>query len=303
MALYCYLKKTKDKFDLENYLSTMYPEENLRIKSLPITASILTDTRKIKKKQLRIFINKKSTQSTFTRLKSKIRPLSSPQKRSRFSVVLPFLLIACGISLLGVVFYPLVNWQIFQPENAPENSIIKPFSANSGESHVLAVNNSNEEKLYSANNWFPQSGNTIKGTNKIKSYTISIPKLNIENAKVIYGADDLTKSLIGFHGTAVPGEYGNAVVFGHSVLPEFYNPKDYHTIFATLPELKAGDEIFAEVDGVKYKYVAYDFKTVDPSEISVLEQKYDNYYLSLITCVPPGLKWKRLVVKAKLEPI
>jgi len=35
-------------------------------------------------------------------------------------------------------------------------------------------------------------------------------------------------------------------------------------------------------------------------KISVLEQKYDASYLTLVTCVPPGTYWKRLVVKAKL---
>jgi len=35
----------------------------------------------------------------------------------------------------------------------------------------------------------------------------------------------------------------------------------------------------------------------------VLEQKNDASYISLITCVPPGTYWKRLVVRAKLTEL
>jgi sortase A len=43
---------------------------------------------------------------------------------------------------------------------------------------------------------------------------------------------------------SAPGEYGNIVIFGHSTLPQLYNPKDYKTIFTYLPSLEKKDHIF-----------------------------------------------------------
>jgi sortase A len=98
----------------------------------------------------------------------------------------------------------------------------------------------------------------------------------------------------------LPGQYGNAVIFGHSVLPQFFNPKDYKTIFSTLPTLKEKDEIFINFDGIEYRYQVTKMVETLPEDISVLEQQYDGEYLSLITCVPPGTYLKRLVVRARL---
>jgi len=121
---------------------------------------------------------------------------------------------------------------------------------------------------------------------------------------VAIGGEDLSKSLIQYPGTATPGKRGNAVIFGHSILPIFYNPKDYLAIFSTLPTLKKGDEILVSYDGVSYKYLVEDMFEVLPTDIEVLEQNTSDSFLSLITCVPPGdpRKPRRLVVRARIVP-
>jgi len=98
----------------------------------------------------------------------------------------------------------------------------------------------------------------------------------------------------------LPGQYGNTVIFGHSVLPQFFNPKNYKTIFSTLPTLKKGDEILIDFDGVLYRYEVVSLQEVLPENVSVLEQHYNAEYLTLITCVPPGTYLKRLVATARL---
>lgn len=151
--------------------------------------------------------------------------------------------------------------------------------------------------------WFPtKPAITISQTDS-KSYSLSIPKLKIKDALVIVGADDLSKSLIHYGGTSLPGEYGNSVVFGHSVLPYFYNPKDYKTIFSTLPSLSEDDEIFVNYGGITYRYKIEEMRVISPNDVSILEQRFDDSYLSLVTCVPPGTYEKRLWVKAKLTKI
>jgi len=150
-----------------------------------------------------------------------------------------------------------------------------------------------------ANTWFPTKPQK-KITVPINVYHLSIPKVKVENAAVTIGGDDLNTSLIHYGGTALPGQYGNTVVFGHSTLPQFYNPKSYKTIFSLLPTLVKGDQFVLEYDGITYQYEVYDMVVVDPTDLSPLEQKFDDSYATLVTCVPPGTYWKRLNVKAKL---
>ena len=98
----------------------------------------------------------------------------------------------------------------------------------------------------------------------------------------------------------MPGEFGNVAIFGHSTLPQLYSETDYKTIFTYLPSLEKGDKILIQVGDLQYVYEVFDMFVVSPDKISVLDQKYDASYVTLITCVPPGTWWKRLVVRAKL---
>lgn len=154
-----------------------------------------------------------------------------------------------------------------------------------------------------ANAWYPAAPQQHKLATTVTTYTISIPKLKISNALVTIAGDDLNSSLVHYGGTGLPGQYGSAVVFGHSTLPQFYSPTNYKTIFSMLPTLRKGDEIDVNFDGVEYQYEIYDMVVIDPTDLSVLEQKFDNSYLTLVTCVPPGTYWKRMNVHAKLKTL
>ena len=82
----------------------------------------------------------------------------------------------------------------------------------------------------------------------------------------------------------------------------FFNPKNYISIFSTLPKLDKGNEIFVNYDGITYKYRVDAMFEVRPNDIQILEQSSDSSYLTLVTCVPPGdpRKLKRLIIRAKL---
>ncbi len=148
--------------------------------------------------------------------------------------------------------------------------------------------------------WFPDAPVLPPRQSRITHYNLSIPKLKIEKATVQIGGEDLMASLIQYPGTGLPGQYGNAVIFGHSVLPQFFNPKNYKTIFSTLPQLEEDDEIFVDFDGIQYRYLVRKIIETKPEDVVVLEQSYDSQWLSLITCVPPGTYLRRLVVRAQL---
>lgn len=142
--------------------------------------------------------------------------------------------------------------------------------------------------------------NLISTNNSISTYLLTIPKLKIKDAVVTIGSMDLKKSLIQYPQTTLPGQLGNTVIFGHSVLPQFFNPSSYLTIFSTLYRLEQGDEIEIKYDNNQYKYIINEMFEVKPTDFSVLEQRFDQRNLTLITCSPPGTYLRRLIIKATL---
>lgn len=214
-----------------------------------------------------------------------------------------------GAILLFWAYYPIVSFEIYSRLfiNTVLNSPIphtQVVSSLNNASNVLAsydVFSSNLRDFVQANVWFPSKPQNLVSTNiSVKKYYLSIPKLNISNAVVTVGGEDLSKSLVHYLPQSLPGEYGNVAIFGHSTLPQLYDPKNYKTIFTYLPSLEKGDKVYATVEGKEYTYEVTEMFVVKPDQVSVLDQKLDNAYLTLITCVPPGTYWNRLVVRAKL---
>lgn len=226
---------------------------------------------------------------------------------------LSYFLMTVGLFLISIVFYSIFVYKV-NLLTRNEHKLLTPVNptyiieakdltfplVEKSEEVKPAVGNVNYLKV---KNWFPSAPIARVTPSKITHYTLSIPKLKIEKAVVEIGGEDLKKSLVHYSGTALPGEYGNTVIFGHSVLPVFYNPKDYNTIFSKIPTLQKGDEIFIDFDGIHFKYDIEDYLEIEPEEVEVLEQRFDQQSLSLITCVPPGTYRKRGIVKASLAKI
>jgi sortase A len=220
------------------------------------------------------------------------------KNRKKIAKVVPVSLSILGGFLLLASVGQIAIWQWKYSVGLEKTQIVKPVP---DISKVEAKEQDSD--LTKASNWFPNSHQKNPSGLKASSYKISIPKLKIKDALVVIGSEDLDKSVIHYGGTALPGEFGTGVIFGHSVLPQFFNPTNYKTIFSTLPTLKEGDEVLVNYDGVLYKYVVIGMRVVDPADITVLEQKYDDSYLGIVTCVPPGTYWKRLFVLTKIVNI
>ena len=110
------------------------------------------------------------------------------------------------------------------------------------------------------------------------------------------------QNLAHFPGTAIPGEVGNAFITGHSVLPQFADPKNYRAIFTKLSDLEVGDDVYVEMpDNSTLHFSVQYSKVVDPRDLSVLLPiSATGRNLTLMTCVPPGTNIKRLVVITSL---
>lgn len=239
----------------------------------------------------------------------KVKPKNGFKLARHFSI----LFIAAGCAILLWVSWPIVSFSLFTaPLFAKTISPVpdfKPVNQTGGDivTNVFAQTNKNSDKsnfsdYTNANIWFPTKPQK-KIVAPVNSYKLTIPKLKITSALVIIAGDDLNKGLIHYGGTALPGTFGNAVIFGHSTLPQFFNPANYRTIFSTLPTIRIGDEIIVNFDNVTYTYKVYDLAVTEPNDLSILDQKFDDSYVTLVTCVPPGTYLKRLAVRGRLKKI
>lgn len=213
-----------------------------------------------------------------------------------------WLLSIFGLVLIGNALIPIFNYQFRYAQSFGDKKI-SPLVYN-GTEEVLGVRSaeardSKDYTLIAA--WFEEEPDLNHQQQvEVDRYSLSIPKLGIDKAEVKLGGEDLKNSLVHYPDTSLPGRLGNGVIFGHSVLPQFYNPQNYLTIFSTLHRLEKGDEILVKIDGIEYQYLVQDLFEVEAEDLSVLEQRFDRRFLSLITCSPPGTYLRRLVVKAEL---
>ncbi len=218
-----------------------------------------------------------------------------------------------GSSIIGLLFgfymfFPLLSWELYLKPVFASSSYASPIPKNT----IITKNYlksflSNTENMLSgvdynnATNWLPPSYKEESSNQTAAVYSISIPKIDLENLMISTVDTDLTSHLVHFPGTAVPPQKGSASIFGHSTLPQLFDRKNYKTIFANIHEVQIGDDIIANVDNTLYTYKIFSIEITDPEDTSYLTQNYDASYLYIITCTPPGTTWKRLIVKSRLE--
>jgi LPXTG-site transpeptidase (sortase) family protein len=138
---------------------------------------------------------------------------------------------------------------------------------------------------------------------------VRIASLGID-APVVYGLTSTVESAfqaalaygtVHYPGTALPGQHGNAYVFGHS--SDFARaPGSYKTVFAKLPDAKVGEHVeMVRPDGTSYDFVIRETRVIAKDDRSVLSQSNgDRQLLTLQTSYPIGTALKRFVVIAEL---
>jgi sortase A len=200
-----------------------------------------------------------------------------------------------GVVIIFSTLYPILSYEWEASQKYP--ILISPLVDSDTGSFKFS-----DKDYTKAENWFENVETSDFTGDKFEYFTLTIRKLKIESATVVVGGDDLSQHLIQFPGTALPGKVGNSVIFGHSILPQYFDPGNYLAIFSTLPTLEKGDEVVIEYENTTYKYLVREMFEVRPTDIQILEQSTSSSYLTLVTCTPPGhpLKPKRLIVRAEL---
>ncbi len=250
-----------------------------------------------------------------------------PKKIRVGATLLPLALIVTGLILALSALWPLIDYYLpwkKQEELAllspiPHSQLLLSTPLISAQARVdfedeQENNNANLGPVIldqaldftDLSNWF-SSDLEVPELNKSQfvEYTLDIPSLNVINAKVRVGGTDLNQSLIHYPGTALPGQLGAPVLFGHSVLRQFYNPSEnnprrYASIFSKIMLLERGEKIYLTHDNVKYTYIVQSKTEVKPDDTFILAQRYDVRQLKLVTCTPEGTTLRRGIITAQL---
>lgn len=200
--------------------------------------------------------------------------------------------LSLGIFLIMQIMLPLFSFKVWETGINQSASLISPRGLK--EKSVLGVSVQNQDSF----SYFVSDAERKDPPNYLE-FAISIPKLKIEKKEVFVDSNDITGGLAHLPGTALPGEKGNVFISGHSALNFFKGIKN--APFVNLQDLKKGDQIEVLAGDTKFTYEVTEIKIVKPDDLSVINPPEGvGRYISLMTCVPPGLNFKRLIVLGKM---
>jgi sortase A len=210
--------------------------------------------------------------------------------------IIALMLLTSGLTILTVVILPLLysQWNYFKKGGYFFDPSEVTINTRTLAAETISVDYTN------ANNWFAPSVPLKPVESKVGYYTLSVPSVKLKDVPVEINGVNLKKNAIQYPGTALPGTFGNPVIFGHSTLPYLYKVNDPISIFNPLLKVKKGDEVIVDYDGITFRYRVAETWEVSPDKVEVLAQRYDKHELTLITCIPLGTYLHRFVVRAEL---
>ena len=206
---------------------------------------------------------------------------------------------AVGLGAVTFAVWPILAWQLTVAPRLTAKIEVLPIP----QGEVLSTKTARVDvQVVKDPDGFSYFTTSLKPSGpRPKEFVLSIPKLKIQNARVKVDSLNFYESLAHFPGSAIPGEVGNSFITGHSVLPQFNDPKNYRAIFTKLSDLSIGDDVIVEIEGQTLYFTVQYAKIVDPRDTSVLLPiSSAGRNLTLMTCVPPGTNTKRLVIITSL---
>ena len=145
----------------------------------------------------------------------------------------------------------------------------------------------------------------IEEEGKIATASIVIPKIGVE-APIAFvdstNPDDFLEPLkqgVAHFPSALPGEQGVSVLLGHSS-PFGWLRDTYDDVFSNLNELEVSDRILITMNGTVNTYKVSGKVFLNRGQDIPLEyQLGDGQRILLISCWPPGIDNKRIIIQAE----
>jgi sortase A len=140
-------------------------------------------------------------------------------------------------------------------------------------------------------------------------FGIYIPKISA-NAKVLENIDPFNQSeydaalkdgIAHAKGSSLPNDSGNIFIFAHSAT-DFYKNSKYNVKFYLLTKLENNDLIYISYNNKIFQYKVEKVSIVNKNEIKYIGNYNDKKTLTLMTCWPAGIDYKRVIVTAVQQP-
>lgn len=206
--------------------------------------------------------------------------------------IISFTLLLAGVVLLVYTWKPIFEWHFF----------IKPKISESSAKFLSPLADSNQPvfgETPSQDASFASLPTT--DSENIQTFYLTIAKFGIVRAKVVTGNNFVT-NLAHLSNSNLPGETGNVVISGHSILPQFFSPRNYLSIFSKLYLLESGDKIILQYNNRTYRYTVAEMLVVGPNDTWILRSPNPyNSYLTLLTCGVGGILSERIIVRGILS--
>lgn len=133
---------------------------------------------------------------------------------------------------------------------------------------------------------------------RIAAINLDLPLSNPETRDIAKLDEFLKDSPARYTDSALLGEKGNVLLFGHSShLPVVHN--QMYKAFNRVPELEEGDMIEVEGGGTVYSYRVLSIKKVNAEE-GIIDLSREGNRLTIVTCDTLTSKSSRFVVNAEL---
>lgn len=133
---------------------------------------------------------------------------------------------------------------------------------------------------------------------EIPKLGIVAPLIRVESTNPDDFREPLTKG-VAWYPSANPGQNGSAIILGHSAPPGW--PKiNYDWVFSKITNLEQGDKIYIYFNNKKYEYEAKRSLFLKRGEeIPAWELTNEKPALLLVSCWPPGINNKRVIIRAE----
>lgn len=143
-------------------------------------------------------------------------------------------------------------------------------------------------------------------TVQIEEAKLTIPKIGVE-ATIIFvestNPSDFLQPLkngVAHYPSALPGQKGASIILGHSAPPGWLG-SFYDGVFSKLKELEQGDRILVSLNGGVYVYTVTDKAFLNRGQgIPPEVMGSDRPALLLLSCWPPGINNKRIMIQAEI---
>ncbi|MCH8741956.1 sortase [Patescibacteria group bacterium] len=151
--------------------------------------------------------------------------------------------------------------------------------------------------------------NIEESTEKVlidKQNSIVIPGIGIEAPITLVDSTqpkdfiEPLKNGVVHYPSSLPGENGEIIILGHSS-PPFWPKINYDWVFSKLNTLNTGDEVYIYFNNSQYKYVVEGQVILQAGqELPSFATKNSKSKLLLVSCWPPGIDNKRIVIYSEL---